>query len=134
MQETDISAMVVGSAPTVFNPNHWRVPTPLEETAQLQTASESGNIFNVQKLVSSERLTKDHLAYALTLAGQNGHTDVVSYLLSIGVSVQPFHVENAIRTSNNDLLRLFLTNGCEINKPINWTTPSLLMYVLFPPQ
>ena len=126
MQDTDISALVVGNPPTIFNPN-YSGPNPPGEIAQLQKASESGNFHVVRVLSSSGKFTKDQLVYALTLAERNGHTNVVSYLLSIGVPAQLFHVEDAIRSSHYDMLSLFLSNGYDINKQINWNTPSLLM-------
>jgi hypothetical protein len=126
MEVTDISALVDGNPPTIFNPN-YSGPNHPGEIAQLQKASESGNRHDVRELSSSGKFTKDQLVCALTSAERNGHANVVSYLLSIGVSAQPFHVEDAIRSSDYDRLSLFLTNGYEINKQTNWNTPSLLM-------
>ncbi|KAJ5654789.1 hypothetical protein N7490_001792 [Penicillium lividum] len=126
MTSTDISSLIVGSPPTVFDP-HYSPPKPPLEFEQLQEACTSGHLDDVRKLSKTGKITRDQLIHGLTVAQQNGHTDLVSYLLSIGAPIQVFHVEDAIRSSEYHLLELFLKSGYEINTPINWNTPSLLI-------
>lgn len=55
--------------------------------------------------------------------------DVAAYLVDCGVPVRNYHVESAILSTEYQFLSLFLDNGYNINEPITWNTPSLLMLV-----
>ncbi|KXG53204.1 uncharacterized protein PGRI_002540 [Penicillium griseofulvum] len=125
MQDMDISSLVVGSPPPIFDPN-YNLPPPWE-FEHLKEASESGDIDQVRKLSKSDKLSTNDLVYALTLAQQHGHMNVAAYLLDCGVPVQNYHVESAILSTDYQFLRLFLANSYDINEPITWNTPSLLI-------
>lgn len=48
-------------------------------------------------------------------------------VLTYQYTAQTVYLWGAIRSSDDQLLGLFLTNGYKINKPINWTNPALVM-------
>lgn len=97
------------------------------ELEHLKEASESGDIHQVQQLSKSDKISTVDLVYALTLAQQHGHANVAAYLLDCGVPVRNYHVESAVLSMDYQFLSLFLASGYNINEPITWNTPSLLM-------
>ena len=129
MDTVDISNLVVGNSPSAFDPAYsTQQPSPESET--LKTASESGELRKIQELLlsGSDKLSSDDLSSALSIAQQNGHLEVASYLLTCDAPIQLFNVERSILSNDYRFLCLFLEHGYDINTPINWNTPPLLMY------
>ncbi|KAF7131024.1 hypothetical protein CNMCM5793_003959 [Aspergillus hiratsukae] len=109
MDKVDIadSALVLGSPRCVFDPTYYaELRSP--EFQQLKVASEQGNLEQVRNIFESNQLSKDTFIYSLARAQQNSHI-------------------SAVEKRQYDFLDLFLEHGYNINEPINWTTPSVLI-------
>ncbi|KAJ6148996.1 hypothetical protein N7471_000195 [Penicillium samsonianum] len=53
--------------------------------------------------------------------------NVAAYILDCGVPVRNYHVESAILSTDYQSLSLVMANGYNINQPISWNIPSLLI-------
>lgn len=126
MNTVDIPNLVVGNPPSVFDSSYFAQQPP-HETEALKAASERGNLQQIRELSRNDKVSPDDLVSAHSLAQQNGHLDVASHLLKFSVPIQPFHVEHSITSKDYLFLSLFLEHSYNINTPINWTTPPLLM-------
>ena len=133
MEDIDVSSLVVGNPPPVFDP-YDAVQLPPVEIEQLKTASAAGDLAVVESIFSSlltrppaEQIKKHRLIDSLWLALANHHLPVVSFLLSQGVPMNVYHFIYAVEKKLYHFLQLFLDYGWDINEPINLATPPPLM-------
>lgn len=130
----DLSSLIAGDFPTVFNPDFQRPSTP-PEFDQVRLASLSGDLAAVRDAV--ERLDQKsynpelrrRLHAGLYAAIENEHISIVSYLLSQDVKIMDMDFETATKIKSYPILQLLLDHGWDINQPMGWDEPPALQYV-----